>query len=244
MLQEEEASHDSSAATTSTTIHSMKHQQAHSTTTVSISAFPTATMVGDETTEMPRPSSTSSAMVGVTSNDSSVSYDDLTEAAQHVVTSTASVPVAPDGGHEESPEVNEETAETNYATPETNHESPEPVQELQESNQEVSEESDEEKSPSITEVSNNATSQQVDASQQQSMQVSSEEAEQLDDQKKKEPTIDSVVGEVYGIVKPTTKPTVPSVEESSLTDEAKSATESRDPIEKMENNEDEEEDTR
>jgi len=155
-----------------------------------------------------------------------------------LVTSTASVVF--DSDYKATPEVNEETTETNYespATPETNHESPEPVQVTQESNQEIPEESEEESSSTenfFGKVSKTQTPHN-DASQQQTTRASVTQA--LDCQKKKEPTVDSVVGEIYGIVKTTTSP---FSEESDGSDKTKIEIS----FEKMEIIEDEEEESR
>ncbi|XP_017893163.1 uncharacterized protein LOC108632847 [Ceratina calcarata] len=107
--------------------------------------------------------------------------------------------------HQEAPEINEETPETNYATPETNYETPEEVHAVQESNQEFMEENHETETMSTT--------------------VANEVKE-----KKKEPTIDSIVHDVYQIVKPTT---------SKFIDEEKSAGDFVEKIESVEEEEDE-----
>ncbi|KAF3427235.1 hypothetical protein E2986_13758 [Frieseomelitta varia] len=86
---------------------------------------------------------------------------------------------------QESPEVNEETPETNYATPETNYEVPEDVHAVQETNHEVPEE-DHERISSL---------RPADSVNLGSIVANSD--------KKKEPTIDSVVQDVYEILKPT-----------------------------------------
>ncbi|KOX69639.1 hypothetical protein WN51_05194 [Melipona quadrifasciata] len=86
---------------------------------------------------------------------------------------------------QESPEVNEETPETNYATPETNYEEPEDVHAVQETNHEVPEE-DHERISSL---------RPADSVNLGSIAAYSD--------KKKEPTIDSVVQDVYEILKPT-----------------------------------------
>lgn len=217
----------------------MKNQQSQSTTPEGISIIPTATTakVHDEKTETPI-ISTSTLASEASSQGSLKTYDPI-DVAQQLSTSTASIVF----DHKETPEVNAETTETNYelsATPETNHESPEPVQETPESNQEVPEESEEKSS--ITERSSGKVSTQTqtpqynDASRQQSTQASVTQGS--DDQKKKEPTVDSVVHEIYGIVKTTTSP---FSEDSDDSDESKSVEIS---IEKSEKIEDEEEETR
>ncbi|TGZ49700.1 uncharacterized protein Impe3 [Temnothorax longispinosus] len=228
------------ASPTSTT-QSMKDQQPQSTTPQGISIIPTATTakVHDQKTDIPMVL-TSTQANKVSSQGSSKIYDDSTEIAQLFVTSTASV--VSDNYHKETPEVNEETTETNYelpATPETNHELPEPVQETQEPNQEVSEESAE-KSPnterSSGEVSTTQTPRHDVVSQQQSTQASVTQVS--DDQKKTEPSVDSVVDKIHGIVRTTTSL---FSEESDGSDESKSVGTS---IEKSEQIEDEEEETR
>lgn len=216
----------------------MVYQQPQSTTLAGISMITTAT-----TTKVPTEKTETLEMLALipvsqtSSQGSSKIYDDLTEVAQQAETSTSSLI-----DYEESPEVNEEMAEINYeipATPETNYELPELVQETQESNQEFPEKSEE---FSITENPSSKTPkdeilQHDDVSQQQSIQISVTKA--MDSQKKKEPTVDSVVDEIYGIVKTSTSP---FSEESDIIDESKSATGIS--IEKMETIEDEEEETR
>lgn len=222
------------------TTQSMKDQQSQSTTPKEISIIPTATTakVHDEKTETPIIISTSTLASEVSSQGTLKTYDPI-DVAQQLPTSTASVVF----DHKETPEINAETTETNYelpGTPETNHESPEPVQETPESNQEVPEESEEKSS--ITERSSGKVSTQTQtpqynaASQQQSTQASVTQGS--DDQRKKEPTVDSVVHEIYGIVKTTTSP---FSEESDDSDESKNVEIS---IEKSEKIEDEEEETR
>ncbi|KAL6432100.1 hypothetical protein ACFW04_006667 [Cataglyphis niger] len=221
LLQTEESSQESSVTNPSTT-QSMMYQQSQSTIPVEISMITTATTtkVYDEKIETPE------ILVSIPVNQSlgsSEIYGNLTEATQHAETSLSTGFV----NHEESPEVNEELAEMNYespATPETNHELPESMQETQESNQELPEKSQE-------------FLQHDEISQQQSTQISVTKA--MDGQKKREPTVDSVVDEIYGIVKTSTSP---FSEESDITGESKSATGIS--IEKMETIEDEEEETR
>lgn len=216
----------------------MEHQQSQSTTPRGTSMITTATTtkIRDEKTETPE--ILASISVSQTSSQSSEIYDDLTEAAQQAETSISSSLV----DHEESPEVNEETAEMNYespATPEANHELPEPVQETQESNQEFPEKGEEFLTieNSFSETPKDETLQYDDVSQQQSTQISVTKA--MDGQKKREPTVDSVVDEIYGIVKTSTSP---FSEDSDITSESKSAMEIS--IEKIETIEDEEEETR
>lgn len=98
---------------------------------------------------------------------------------------------------EESPELNEETPETNYATPETNYEKPEEVHAVEETNQEVDEENHEWISSIDTrvEVTTTALGNPTDSDRVTIIG---------NDEKKKEPTIDSVVQGVYEILKPTT----------------------------------------
>lgn len=216
---------------------SMKDRQPQSTTPEGISMISTATTtkVHKESIEIPM-IKTSTQASEVSSQGSSEVYDNSTEILQRFATSTASV--VSDNYHVETPEVNEEITEMNYElspTPETNHESPEPVQESQESNQEVSEESEEnssniERSVEITQAPqyNDSTSQLTQTSV---TQVS-------DDPKKKDPTVDSVVSEIYGIVKTTTS----FFSEESDSSESKSDIEIS--IEKSEKIEDEEEESR
>ncbi|KYN34522.1 hypothetical protein ALC56_11009 [Trachymyrmex septentrionalis] len=218
------------------TTQSMKKQQPQSTTPEGISIISTATTakVHEERTEISIIStpiiSTSTLTNEISSQSSSKTYDNSTEVAQRLATSTASVV----SDHKETPEVNQETTETNYelpATPETNHESPESVQEIPESNQEVTE-NEKSSNLSITEHSFGKVSTQIQTQQQASItQVS-------DFQKTKKPTVDSVVDEIHRIVKTTTSL---FSDESDDSDESKSVETS---IEKSEKIEEEEEETR
>ncbi|XP_043587842.1 microtubule-associated protein futsch isoform X2 [Bombus pyrosoma] len=135
----------------------------------------------------------------------------------------------------ESPEVNEETPESNYATPETNYEEPERVHVMQETNQEVPEENHEwiSWSPTSTETKLETTtaSSDPDGSTRPESIV-----ENVD--KKKEPTIDSVVQDVYQILKP--KPS--KFADADHFEESKSV--AGIPVEKMENAEEEDDETR
>lgn len=222
----------------------MKHQQSLSTTPEGISVTTTVTKAHDKETEISQLSST--PMNKILNQDSSETSN-LSEVVQHVESSPVSVVFNSDD-HEESPEVNEEMVEINYespATPETNHESPEVVQETQEFNQEFPEKSEEEKFLTVINSSVNffseapiiGTSLHDVVLQQQLIQTSMTD-EMLDDkQKKKKPTIDSVVDEIYGIVKTTSSPFI-----EDMSDESKSITELS--IEKIESIEDEEDETR
>ncbi|KAK9300025.1 hypothetical protein QLX08_007143 [Tetragonisca angustula] len=122
---------------------------------------------------------------------------------------------------QESPEVNEETPETNYATPETNYEVPEDVHAVQETNHEVPEE-DHERISSLRPAD--------------SVNLGSIDAANSD--KKKEPTIDSVVQDVYEILKPTTSKFV----DAEPLEESKSAVAV--PEERLESMEEEEDENR
>ncbi|KAM0736237.1 hypothetical protein ACS0PU_010198 [Formica fusca] len=224
LLQTEEILQESLVTNPTSATQSMIYQQSQSTIPVETSMITTATTTKVYDEKIETLEILASIPVSQTSSQgSSEIYDDLTEATQHAETSTLSGLV----DHEELPEINEEMAEMNYEsppTPETNHELPEPVQETQESNQELPEKSEE-------------FLQHDDVSQQQSTQISITKA--MDGQKKKKPTVDSVVDEIYGIVKTSTSP---FSEESDITGESKSATGIS--IEKMETIEDEEEETR
>ncbi|XP_029165656.1 uncharacterized protein LOC114936578 isoform X2 [Nylanderia fulva] len=232
-LQAEETSQESLISKLPTSTELIEHEQSQSTTLKETSMTSTATTakIHDEKTKTPE--MVASILVSETSNQgSSEIYDDLTEAAQHVETSISSSL----SNHEETPEVNEEMAEINYespATPEANHELPELVQETQESNQEVPEKSEE--YSTIVNFSKDETLQYDNMSQQQSTQISVTRA--MDSQKKKEPTVDSVVDEIYEIVKTSTSP---FSEEPDITSESKSAMGiSMDKIETIEDEEDE-----
>ncbi|XP_014488716.1 PREDICTED: uncharacterized protein LOC106751938 [Dinoponera quadriceps] len=222
----------------SMTTQSMKHQP-QLTTPVGSSAISTAAtaVMHSDPTAVPELPSTSHAVSKVSSDGPS---DNLTEAAKYVETSTATVSTSSD--HEESPEVNEEIAETNYATPEMNHESPEPVQETQEPNQEIPEVNEEDKNYSSIENSSTQSVQSDSspddgASSQQSTQATVSETSE--DPGRKELTIDSIVDEIYEIVMPTSSPLI---EDTNFTDESKGTTDMS--IEKTENIEDAEEETR
>lgn len=239
---------------TQSTTPSMKHPQSESTispigysqpqSTTSTMIFDVTVVntavVHDEKIETPQVSSNLTQLIEVSSQGSSQIYGDLMETTRYLEISTVNVLTACNG--ETSSEMNEETVETNYVTPETNHESPEPVQEFQESNQEIPEKNEETKFTIVENFSSEklkpvASRLSNNVSQQQSTRVSV--AEVTDSQKKKGPTIDSVVGEIYGIVKSTTSPLI---EESDPTNESKEVTGIS--IEKMESIEDDEEETR
>lgn len=241
LLQREGMILESSTIKSSSTIQSMKQQQSQSTMPGALFAIPTsATMtVHNKTTGTYELSSTSFPMTDAsTSHIASEIYEDLTETAQYVETSTANDPVSCD--NEESIEMNEETVEKNYVTPETNQELPESMQETQEPNQEIAEMS-EEKTSTIENFLSDTS--EVDSSlinaalSQQSMQATATEI--LDDLRKKEPTIDSIVDEIYVIVKPTISPII---ESSNVTDESNDTINIS--IQKMESIEDEDEETR
>ncbi|CAK9800891.1 hypothetical protein ANTQUA_LOCUS2614 [Anthophora quadrimaculata] len=141
--------------------------------------------------------------------------------------------------HQEPPEVNEETPETNYATPETNYEMAEDVHVTQETNEEIPEENYEltsadsnmETRPEIVHVTDNPTVSPVNR----------ESINQTEEEKKKEPTIDSVVQDVYEILKPT-----PSkfVDEDTVVTSGESKNILGVPVETIENVEDEDDETR
>lgn len=239
LLQSEEVSQEHLTAKPSSTIQSMKHPQPQPTTPGAISTVSATatTRARDEVTETPceLSSAVSPAVIEAsTSRGSTETYDNLTKAVLHAETSTAGVPIASAPEHEESSEMNEETTETNYATPETNHESPESVHETQETNQEIPEKSEEVSSTgdSIVEISEIETSLHADVSR-----SAPSISQTSDGQRKKAPTVDTVVDEIYGILKPTISPLI---EESDVTDESKDGIS----IEKMESIEDEEEETR
>jgi len=239
MLQAEEISQieSTTSSSISTTQSKQLTQSSQSTMPEGIFIISTATTakVHNEKTETPK-TSTSTLASEVSSQGSSKIYDDPTEVLRRLAASTAS---ASDSNYE-TPEMNEEMTETNYelpATPETNHESPEPVQETPESDQEVPEESEEKFSNterSSFEVSSQTqTPQYNDASQQQSTQAS---VTQISDEKKKKATVDSVVDEIYGIVKTTTSLFSDDLDD---TDESKSGEISIETSEKIEDEKEE-----
>ncbi|XP_070164918.1 uncharacterized protein Impe3 [Polyergus mexicanus] len=223
LLQTEETLQVSLVSNPTSATQSMIYQQSQSTISMETSMITTATTTKVYDEKIVTPEILASIPVSQTSSQgSSKIYDDLTEATQHAESSTLSGLI----DHEESSEINEEMAEMNYEVSETNHELPEPVQETQESNQELPEKN-----------FNEEFSQHDDVSQRQTTQISITKA--MDGEKKKEPTVDSVVDEIYGIVKTSTSP---FSKESDITGESKSATGIS--IEKMETIEDEEEETR
>ncbi|XP_076645004.1 ecdysone-inducible gene E3 [Halictus rubicundus] len=146
-------------------------------------------------------------------------------------------PTEVSSSHQEPPEsisepseVNAETPELNYATPETNYETPELEHSAQETNEEVPEVNHELDSSSIVPE---ASTESIDVSGTSSSSGSIIRSEQ----KKKEPTIDSVVREVYEIVKPT-----PSGLADDVVGESKSAIGVS--VEKLETLEDEDDENR
>ncbi|XP_076382122.1 ecdysone-inducible gene E3 [Megalopta genalis] len=104
------------------------------------------------------------------------------------------VPTEASSIYQEPSEMNAETPELNYATPETNYESPETEHAVQETNEEIPEVDQE--APGSSPIVPEAGKGSIDVSGTSSKPGSIE-------QTKKVPTIDSVVQEVYEIVKPT-----------------------------------------
>ncbi|XP_076294625.1 ecdysone-inducible gene E3 [Lasioglossum baleicum] len=149
-----------------------------------------------------------------------------TSSSHQEPTEASSSPQEPPESILEPSEVNEETPEANYATPETNYEAPELEHSVQETNEELPEADHELDSSSI--VPEASTGSIDDSSSSGSIGA---------EQKKKEPTIDSVVQEVYGLVRPTA---------SGLADEiiAESKSAMGVSVEKMETLEDEEDENR
>ncbi|KZC08045.1 hypothetical protein WN55_09108 [Dufourea novaeangliae] len=123
------------------------------------------------------------------------------EIGEESTENTSSEPIEETSNHQESPEVNAETPETNYATPETNYETPEDVQDVQETNEEVPEENHHEWS--LSTVDTNASSATETTAGSTSISTGSLSVEESIEQKKKEPTVESVVQEVYEILRPT-----------------------------------------
>ncbi|XP_032679064.1 uncharacterized protein LOC116847792 isoform X2 [Odontomachus brunneus] len=214
LVQSEEMLLEHSTAKPLPTIQSMKHQQPQSTTPKATSAISTAATTAMHSEVAGTSSSISPAnfVTKVSSHGSSETYDDLTKTVQRMEASTASVPASFD--HEESPE---------------------------ELNQEVSEVSEGNKTPTNENAFSGTpeieSSSDDDASPQRSTQATVSGTP--DDSKRKEPTIDSIVDEIYVIVRPTMSPLI---EDSNVTDKSKGMTGIS--IEKMENIEDEEEETR
>ncbi|KAL0128216.1 hypothetical protein PUN28_003460 [Cardiocondyla obscurior] len=238
LLQVEEISQiELTTSSSISTTQSLKDQKLQSTTPEGIYIISTSTTakVHDGRTEIPT-ASTSTLTSNVSNQGSSKIYDDSIETTSQYLTISS---IVTDSYHKETPEINEETTEKNYespATPETNHELPEATQESQESNQEVSEESEEKSSTTVRfseQVSK--TSRRDNTFRRQSAQISVTQVS--NDQKTKEPTIDSVVSKIHGIVKTTTS----LFNDDFDDDESKSVETS---IEKSEKIEDEEEETR
>ncbi|XP_015429526.1 PREDICTED: uncharacterized protein LOC107186218 [Dufourea novaeangliae] len=130
------------------------------------------------------------------------------EIGEESTENTSSEPIEETSNHQESPEVNAETPETNYATPETNYETPEDVQDVQETNEEVPEENHHEWS--LSTVDTNASSatettagSDVPYSKYRYFSIEISILKESIEQKKKEPTVESVVQEVYEILRPT-----------------------------------------
>ncbi|XP_076682067.1 ecdysone-inducible gene E3 [Andrena cerasifolii] len=138
---------------------------------------------------------------GVESSTKSVEigYESMVDSASHGTEESSS--------HQEAPEVNEETPETNYATPEANYEAAEDVYGVQETNQEVPEENQEWSSSSTYAESTSVTETKVEATTESRNPPTSplDQGESVAEvaQGKKKPTIESVVKNVYEIVKPT-----------------------------------------
>ncbi|XP_031845749.2 ecdysone-inducible gene E3 isoform X1 [Nomia melanderi] len=146
--------------------------------------------------------------------------------------------------HQEPSEVNEETPETNYATPEANYELPEAVHAVQETNEEVPEEDQEFDASSVgPDASSDAETSVGEAnagSTSTSGSLLNQESIAEPEQKKKQPTIDSVVQVVYDIVKTTPSELVD--EDTAASGESKSVTGMS--VEKLENMEDEDDENR
>ncbi|XP_017763052.1 PREDICTED: protein slender lobes [Eufriesea mexicana] len=132
---------------------------------------------------------------------------------------------------QESPEVNEEMPETNYATPETNYEEPEAVHAVQETNEEVPEENHEWVFSTLTETT--ASDNPLHPSTSHGSIVDYPD-------RRKEPTVDSVVQGVYQILKPTPSKFVD--EGAEILEEMKSVM--GDSAEKTESVEEEQDETR
>lgn len=107
---------------------------------------------------------------------------------------------------DQKPELSEETPEAVYGTPETNHETPEASQEIQEVNP-VTQAQEKPAESSGDGLKKSTTGKP-------SSEESSEESEESD-KRKKEASIDSVVQEIYGIVKPQNKTEGSSEEDDS-----------------------------
>lgn len=116
---------------------------------------------------------------------------------------------------QEKPELGEETPEANYATPETNHEIPEIIHESTEINQETIQlvydnknSTDKFKNSTIIDnFSSKQSSQSSFSSEEFSEEVKKDENKKKINEKTKinGPSVDTVVEEIYGIMKPQNK---------------------------------------
>ncbi|KAL6254352.1 hypothetical protein P5V15_014400 [Pogonomyrmex californicus] len=240
LLQVEETQVDLMSSSTSIkhfqqlqpTTQSMKDQKLQSTTPKGIS------IISNVTTEKVHDEKTEASEILISTLSSEILnqgppkiYNNSTEVIQHLATNS---------DYKETPEVNEEMTETNYelpATPEMNYELPEHMHVIQESDQKVLGQN-EEKSSSIessSEIVKIQTPQYTVLEQQSTQTFLTQTSE---GQKKEEPNVDSVVDEIYGIIKTTTS----LFSEEPSDSKTKSTLEIS--IEKMENIEDEREETR
>ncbi|XP_044017983.1 endochitinase 2 isoform X2 [Aphidius gifuensis] len=118
----------------------------------------------------------------------------------------------------EKPELGGETPEIIYATPETNHETPETPEETN-----INQTLDEKTTVmSINNIEVTTLTQQLES---ESSESSESSEENNNDKKKVTPSIDSVVQEIYGIVKPKNKSKESS--SSSSSEESKESKESK-----------------
>ncbi|KAK2582555.1 hypothetical protein KPH14_004846 [Odynerus spinipes] len=134
---------------------------------------------------------------------------------QHSSTSSANL----QDQHQESPEMHEEIPEMNYATPETNYETPEVGEQVEETNEEIPEVNEEESSGSKDFTSTTVTS---------STKVESPK------EKKKQPTVDSIIEEIYEIVKPTSTDVYDDVDDDDDNSKSVSTDEKLDMLEEQE----------
>ncbi|XP_015108779.1 uncharacterized protein LOC107035727 [Diachasma alloeum] len=105
---------------------------------------------------------------------------------------------------EQKPELSEETPEAVYGTPETNHETPEASQEIQEANQEDSATPNPQENPTSPVSASKTSPAPASSPSEESSEGGKEKSKDKgkgEGSKRREPTIDSVVQEIYGIVK-------------------------------------------
>ncbi|XP_003703686.2 ecdysone-inducible gene E3 [Megachile rotundata] len=183
LIQSEETSE---ASTSSTSTTSQPVAQTQSTVPDDESTTP------HENIKIDAPSAANETLIDIEiSTKSEIDEESINNASEESIDSSS---------HQESPEINQETPEVNYATPESNYEASEEVHLAEEANQEVPEENHEPTASSlgvetsfIKEVNLEVTTKSSGSGEHQS-----------DGEEDKKPSIDSVVQDIYEIIKPTT----------------------------------------